>query len=225
MNLISLKRRLILPIAFILFLSVSQINAQEITIARLKYQGGGDWYNDPSSLQNLLEYVNTSFPSSLSLRYKDVDLGDSDLYLFPFAFLTGHGGLSYNDNEVENLRNYLDYGGFLYIDDDYGLDENVRALAKELFPEEDLIVLPFDHAIYQKPFVFEQGLPKIHEHDGLPPKGLGIFRNGRLVLFYSYESNLADGWADPEVHKDPQYIRELALKMGTNILLYAINGE
>jgi hypothetical protein len=225
MNLFCTKK----PLLVLLFIAVlwvpTQTNAQEIAIARIKYSGGGDWYNDPSSLNNLLSFAASSFPTTLSLNYRDVDLGDSDLYLYPFAFLTGHGGLSYNKSELDNLRDYLDYGGFLYIDDDYGLDESVRKMAKDLFPDEALVVLPFDHAIYKAPFNFSAGLPKIHEHNGLPPKGLGIFRNGRLVLFYSYESNLADGWADPEVHKDPQSIRELALKMGTNILLYAINGE
>lgn len=199
--------------------------AQEISVARIKYRGGGDWYNDPSSLNNLLNYASAAFPSALASRYEDVDLGDSELYLYPFAFLTGHGGFEYNKRELDNLRDYLDFGGFLFIDDDYGLDQDVRKMVKELFPDEKLVVLPYEHPIYQSPFKFPTALPKIHEHDGLPPKGLGIFRNGRLVLFYAYESNLADGWADPEIHKDPQSIRELALKMGTNILLYAINGE
>lgn len=227
MNLtLSRIKRLFYLVLFATVLSIpAKIIAQDITVARIKYRGGGDWYNDPSSLSNLLQYASASFPTALSLTYKDVDLGDSDLYLYPFAFLTGHGGLSYNDTEVENLRQYLDFGGFLYIDDDYGLDENVRALVNDLFPNEELVVLPFNHTIYNKPYDFSNGLPKIHEHDGLPPKGLGVFRNGRLVLFYSLESNLADGWADPEIHKDPAAIREMSLKMGTNILLYAINGE
>lgn len=214
----------LLLLLFLSFLPFEEALSQEIRLARLRYQGGGDWYNDPSALQNLLTFANAQMASSISLRYDDVDLGSSELFRYPFAFITGHGGLKYSPAEVEQLRSYLVAGGFLYIDDDYGFDSDIRALIKALFPEESLIELPFEHPIYTFPYRFESGLPKVHEHDGKDPEGLGLFYKGRMVLFYSYESNLADGWANPEVHKNPEAIRQAALKMGVNLLMYAING-
>lgn len=220
-------------VTFLLLLSfiainITSLNAQsavsEVQVARIKYRGGGDWYNDPSALLNLLDYASTNFQTSIALRYRDVELGDPSIYEYPFAFMTGHGGFIFNEQEIENLRDYLKYGGFLYIDDDYGFDESVKKLVQALFDEEKLLELPFDHAIYTTPYAFPNGLPKIHEHDGKAPKGYGVFYQGRLVLFYSYESNLADGWTDPEIHKNPAALRELSLKMGTNILYYAIIG-
>lgn len=201
--------------------AIAQSN-EGIQIARVKYRGGGDWYNDPSALTNLLEYANANLPVHLSTEYEDIDIGDPKLHTFPFAFLTGHGTIKVNDTEVRNLRDYLVNGGFLFIDDDYGLDKYVRSLLKQTFPDEELIELPFDHAIYHMRYDFNKGLPKVHEHDKKPPQGFGILLEGRLAVFYAYESNLADGWANPEVHKDPAEVRQAALQMGTNILLYAL---
>lgn len=206
--------------------TLAQSDDSSLTLARIKYRGGGDWYNDPSSLKNLIEYSKSRLPISINSEYDDVSVGSRDLFNYPFAFLTGHGTISLNRAEASNLKAYLDNGGFLYIDDDYGLDKHFRQVIKQIFPDEELIEIPFEHDIYHQIFDFPNGLPKVHEHDGKAPRGFGLFRGGRLVLFYTYESNLADGWANPEVHNDPASIREEALQMGTNILVYALtNGR
>ena len=216
-------KKFLLFLIFITFsLPVHSQQSGSFEIARIKYRGGGDWYNDPSSLTNLIEYTNQNVPISIEPLYKDVALGSTEINSYPFVFLTGHGTITANNTEVRNLRNYLDNGGFLYVDDDYGLDPNIRALLEEVFPDEEFIELPYNHPIYDQVFPFPQGLPKIHEHDNKPARGYGLFRNGKLVVYYTYESNLADGWADPEIHNDPQEVREKALKMGVNILVYAL---
>ncbi len=210
---------------FVVLLFSEPIIAQQsgaFEIARVKYRGGGDWYNDPSSLKNLIEYTNKEIPISIEPVYKDIALGSTEIHSYPFLFLTGHGTITTNNSEIRNLRTYLENGGFLYVDDDYGLDEHIRSVLTEVFPDEELLELPFNHPIYKQVFEFKNGLPKIHEHDNQNPKGFGLFRNGKLVVFYTYESNLADGWADPEVHNDPPEVRTSALKMGVNILVYAL---
>jgi len=204
-------------------LSFSQTSG-EFEIGRAKYRGGGDWYNDPSALTNLINFTKEQFPIGISSKYKDVSLGSSDLHSYPFIFLTGHGNITVNSSEASNLRTFLDNGGFLYIDDDYGIDEYARKMMKQVFPDEDFIEIPFSHPIYTNVFNFKDGLPKIHEHDNLAPRGYAIFRNGKMVVFYSVESNLADGWADPEIHNDPPAIRQKALQMGANILIYALTS-
>lgn len=191
-------------------------------IARVKYRGGGDWYNDPSSLKNLIEFANRNVPISIEPNYKDVALGSTEIHSYPFLFLTGHGTITANNTEVRNLRSYLENGGFLYVDDDYGLDEHVKELLSRVFPDEELLELPFNHPIYSQVYEFENGLPKIHEHNNENPQGFGLFLNGKLVVYYTYESNLGDGWADAEVHNNPGEVRERALKMGVNILVYAL---
>ncbi|MDZ7690736.1 MAG: DUF4159 domain-containing protein [Balneolaceae bacterium] len=201
--------------------SFAQSNG-DITLARIKYRGGGDWYNDPSAFQNLIEFTNSQVPISISTEYDDVALGSRDLHKYPFVFLTGHGTISINQAEASNLREYLDNGGFLYVDDDYGLDDNFRKMLEQVYPSEELVELPFQHAIYHQVYDFPEGLPKVHEHDNKPPQGFAIFREGKMVAFYSYESNLADGWANPEVHNNPEPLRQKALQMGTNILVYAL---
>lgn len=197
---------------------------ESFTLARVKYRGGGDWYNDPSSLKNLIEFTRNRVPISIDPEYEDVAIGSRDLFQYPFAFLTGHGTISLNRTEASNLRDYLDNGGFLYIDDDYGLDEHFRNVISQVYPNEELIEIPFEHEIYHQVYDFPNGLPKVHEHDGKPPRGYGLFREGRMVLFYTYECNLADGWANPEVHQDPESIRQDALQMGVNILVYALTS-
>lgn len=214
-------------LTIILSFLVSPIYSQtsgEFEIGRAKYRGGGDWYNDPSSLTNLINFTKQRFPISINPKYKDVSLGSSDLHSYPFIFLTGHGNITVNSSEASNLRTYLDNGGFLYIDDDYGIDEYARKMMKQVFPDEEFIEIPFSHPIYTNVFNFENGLPKIHEHDNLSPRGYAIFRNGKMVVFYSFESNLGDGWADPEIHNDPQATRQKALQMGANILIYALTA-
>lgn len=220
----------LLIFCFLLGLALPLAHAQQddnsLTLARIKYRGGGDWYNDPSSLKNLIEFSKSQLPIAINSEYDDVSVGSRDLFNYPFAFLTGHGTISLNRAEASNLRAYLESGGFLYIDDDYGLDQHFRETIKQIYPDEELIELPFEHEIYHQVFDFPNGLPKVHEHDGEAPRGFGLFRNGRMVLFYTYESNLADGWANPEVHNNPASIRQEALQMGANILVYALtNGR
>jgi hypothetical protein len=193
-----------------------------VKLARVKYSGGGDWYNDPSSEVNLLRYVRSVTNIVVDPVYEYVDLGTDNLFLYPLLFMTGHGTVHLTEAEVRNLRAYLLNGGFLYIDDDYGMDASVRQELKRIFPDQELRELPFDHPIYHSHFDFPNGLPKIHEHDAKPPQGFGLFANGRLCVFYTVETNPSDGWADPEVHHDPPEKREAALRIGTNIIVYAL---
>lgn len=200
-------------------------NSDEFKIARIQYRGGGDWYNDPSALSNLIRFTRRHVPITISEQYDDVQIGSRDLLNYPFAFLTGHGTITVNNAEVENIRHWLNNGGFLYIDDDYGLDEYARQLIDRIYPGAELVELPFSHPLYHQVFSFSDGLPKVHEHDNQPPQGFGVFHEGRMVIFYTYESNLADAWTNPEVHNPPPDLREQALRMGVNILVYALISE
>lgn len=194
-----------------------------ITIGRVKYEGGGDWYNDRSAEVNLLRFVAETTGLAVEASFTPVELASDRLFSFPFIFLTGHGNVRFTATEVEYLRSYLENGGFLYIDDDYGLDTAIRREMGRVLPERTFTELPFAHELYHTFFSFENGLPKIHEHDGQPPRGFGMTDSrGRLCVFYTWETNPSDGWADPEVHGDPPEKRLAALKIGTNILLYAL---
>lgn len=210
----------------ILFTLLSETYSKEsdFTLVRIKYNGGGDWYNDQSSDVNIMKYVKEKTNINVKSDYTFVDLASDDLFQYPMVWLTGHGNVSFTKQEVSNLRAYLENGGFLYIDDDYGLDPYIRKELKKVFPDDELIELPFSHPIYKSYFDFSQGVPKIHEHDKKSPQGFGIFINGRLAIYYTYESNLGDGWADKNVHNDPDEVRENALKMGTNIIVYVLNN-
>ena len=192
------------------------------TVARLHYRGGGDWYNDPSIIPNLLRFIREHTTLPTAEDEVQVSLDDEELFSYPFLFMTGHGRISFSEQEAKRLREYLENGGFLYADDDYGMDRYFRQEIKKVFPDKELVELPVSHPIYHVVFDFPKGLPKIHEHDGKPAQGFGIFHNGRLVVYYTYQTNISDGWADPEVHGDPEWIREAALKMGTNIVIYAL---
>lgn len=203
----------------------AQVNSDETQVARIKYRGGGDWYNDPSSLRNLLRFTAEQVHLGISNRYADVDLGSPDLFRYPFAFLTGHGTIAANASERRNLRQYLENGGFLYVDDDYGLDTSFRELIKDTFPDEFMVEIPYDHPLFHQVYRFPNGVPKIHEHDNKAPQTFGLFIDGRLALVYTYESNLADGWADPSIHNTPENKRLESLRMGTNILVYALSGN
>jgi len=194
------------------------------TIARVKYQGGGDWYNDPTAIPNLLQFIQRETTIQTASEEKKVEIMDQELFSFPILFMTGHGKIYFSEEEAKRLRNYLTHGGFLLADDDYGMDKFFKAAMKKVFPDKDLVELPFNHPIYHSHFSFNNGLPKIHEHDGGPPQGYGIFHEGRMVIFYTYNTNISDGWADPEVHKDPQQVRLQALKMGTNIVVYVLTN-
>ncbi|MFQ6103173.1 MAG: DUF4159 domain-containing protein [Candidatus Glassbacteria bacterium] len=192
------------------------------TIARLKYGGGGDWYNDPSIIPNLSAEINARTNIRVSQREAVVSASDTELFQYPFIFMTGHGNVSFSDQEVKRLQDYFEAGGFLYADDDYGMDESFRREMKKVFPDAEMVELPLDFPIYHVPYDFNEGLPKIHKHDGKPPQGFGIFLKGRLVVYYTYETNISDGWADPDIHGDPQRIREAAFRMGINIIVYAM---
>lgn len=196
-------------------------SSYDITIARVKYRGG-DWYNDPSIIPNLAREINKRTTINAAPNQRIITLDDPDLFSYPFVFLTGHGDIQLSDVEVDCLREYLLKGGFLYADDDYGMDKAFRREMRKVFPGLEPVELPFSHPIYHCFYDFSTGPPKIHEHDNKPPKGYGLFYNGRLVVYYTYESNISDGWADPDVHKDPKEIREKAFKAGINIVVYAM---
>lgn len=210
-------------IAIILVLiSVSVTQAQpKIKIAKLKYEGGGDWYANKTALPNLIEFCNSNLLTNLDTRDELVEVGSPEIYLYPFVYMTGHGNVDFSANQAQNLRNYLLSGGFLHIDDNYGLDQFVRLEMKKVFPELEFIELPFDHEIYNQKYKFTEGLPKIHQHDGKPSQGFGLIYEGRLVCFYSYESDLGNGWEDQIVYNDSNEKRQQALKMGANIISYA----
>jgi hypothetical protein len=192
-------------------------------VARVKYGGGGDWYSDPQSLPELLSFVRRETNIDVAPRELVVEAGSDDIFSVPYLYLTGHGNVRFTEDEIVQLRRYLEGGGFLHIDDNYGLDASVRREMKRIFPERDFVELPFNHDIYHMRFEFPEGLPKIHEHDGKPPQGFGILsESGRLMVFYSYESDLGDGWEPPSVHNDPPEKRQAALRMGANILAYAM---
>jgi hypothetical protein len=215
----------IIHIAFFLLLSFSSYSQNtSVRIALLKYNGGGDWYANPSSLPNLIEFCQRNKIANI---YKDpsvVEVGSSELFSYPFVHLTGHGNIIFNSKEVANLRKYLEGGGFLHVDDNYGLNAYFRREIKKVFPNEELVELPYSHPIYHQVYEFPKGLPKIHEHDGKAPQGFGLFYQGRLVCFYTYETDLGDGWEDPNVHKDTQIKHQQALQMGANIISYVFSN-
>lgn len=191
-------------------------------IARLKYNGGGDWYNDPQEEVELLKFVRQNTLVDVEPTYEFVEINDDRFFTYPFVFLTGHGNIMLTDTEAKRLRTYLENGGFLYADDDYGMDKAFRREMKKVLPEQDLVELPFSHGLYHAHFDFRNGPPKTHEHDNKPAQGFGLFHNGRLVVYYTYESNPSDGWNPPEVHNDPPDKRQEALQFGTNIVVWAL---
>ena len=196
-----------------------------LKIAKLKYNGGGDWYANKTALPNLIEFCNRELGMNLAPEEDVVEVGSRDLFLYPYIYMTGHGNVVFSSDEAANLRKYLVGGGFLHIDDNYGLDKFVRLELKKVFPELELVELPFDHPIYDQKFEFPRGLPKIHEHDGKPAQGFGLIYNGRLVVFYSFESDLGNGWEDPKIHNDPAEKRLQALRMGANIIAYCFTSS
>lgn len=214
----------ILIIAFSL-LTFGPSFGQPVKIAKLKYSGGGDWYSNKTALPNLIEFCNQQINTRLAISEDVVDVGSPDLFLYPYVYMTGHGNVVFSNSQAENLRSYLVSGGFLHVDDNYGLDAFIRIEMKKVFPELEFVEIPFDHPIYHQKFDFDEGLPKIHQHDGKPPQGFGIIYEGRLVCFYSYESDLGNGWEDQSVYNDPQSIRLEALKMGANIIAYVFTSE
>ena len=215
-------RKTVYIVLFALFCSFSNPSYQ---IAVLKYRGGGDWYANPSSLTNLITFSNETIKSNIKTKYATVDVGSLEIFNYPFIHMTGHGNVVFSQQEAENLRNYLIGGGFLHIDDNYGMDAYIRPEMKKVFPELDWIELPFSHPIYQQKFSFNNGLPKIHEHDAKAPQGYGLIYEERLVCFYTYECDLSDGWEDQTIHNNSQSTRIQALQMGANILQYVFMGK
>lgn len=205
----------------ILGLSCTSFSPGSYQVALLKYSGGGDWYANPTSLPNLVKFANKSMGTSISEEIATVEAGNLEIMNYPFVHMTGHGNVVFSEQEAKNLRKYLIAGGFLHIDDNYGMDKFIRPQLKLIFPELELVELPFSYPVYHQKFDFPNGLPKIHEHDGKPAQGFGLVWEGRLVVFYSYECDLGDGWEDPEVHHDSEPTRLKALQMGCNLLSYA----
>ena len=210
------------PYFSILIFVFNIVFAQKFSIARIHYGGGGDWYSDPSSIPNLLDFLDKNTSISVDSEEIRIKLTDSDASFYPYLYLTGHGNIRFTNEEIIILRSMLINGAFLHADDNYGMDKSFRRELKRLFPNKDLVSLPNDHPIFSSYYMIESGLPKIHEHDNMPPQALGLFEKNRLILLYTYESDLGDGWEDESVHKDPWEIREKALKMGTNIIYYVL---
>ncbi len=206
---------------FIFLFFTYTIHAQQVAI--LKYNGGGDWYANPTAVPNLIQFCNTTINTAITEKPETVEANSVEIFNYPILFMTGHGNVFFTDEAIGNLRKYLSSGGFLHISDNYGLDKYVRKEIKKIFPALEFQEIPFDHPIYHQSYTFE-GLPKIHEHDSKASQGFGIFYEGRLVCFYDYESDLSDGWEDQAIHNDPKEIREKALKMGANIIEYAFNN-
>ncbi len=222
-----MKRLSSFSLACSLFFNLSTANviASEpgiFTIARLQYGGGGDWYSDPSSIPNLLRFIDMNTTLRTDVREARVKVEDENLFRYPILYMTGHGNIRFSKSESARLRDYLTSGGFLFADDNYGMDASFRREVRKIFPDKDLVELPKSHGIFRIHYNFQNGLPKIHEHDNKPARAFGIFHEGRLVLFYSYESDLGDGWEDASVHGDSAERRNAALKMGTNVIIWAL---
>jgi len=209
---------------FVCLISIASFGQNTFQIAILKYNGGGDWYANPTALPNLIAFSNENIGTNIKKEPATVEVGSSDIFNYPFLHMTGHGNVVFNSSETENLRNYLLAGGFLHIDDNYGMDPYVRTEIKKVFPEIDLVELPTNHPIFHGKYEFKNGLPKIHKHDASPSQAFGIVTDGRLVLLYTFESDIGDGWEDVEVHNDSEQIRLKALQMGANILEYVFTN-
>lgn len=199
----------------------AKVDANKLKLGLLKYNGGGDWYANPTALPNLAAFCNEALGTDFALDYGTVEVGSAELFNYPWVHMTGHGNVVFSAAEAENLRNYLIGGGFLHIDDNYGMDPFVRVAMEQVFPELSFVELPFDHPVYHQRYEFRRGLPKVHEHDGEAPQGFGLFWEDRLVCFYTYSCDLGDGWEDESVHNDPPEIRAAALQMGANLIEFA----
>jgi hypothetical protein len=216
-------RYTLLLLALLLQLQTSMLG-QSLKIALLKYAGGGDWYANPTSLPNLIKFCNENLLTGLIEEYSTVEPGSSEIFNYPLIHMTGHGNVHFSNQESENLKSYLLSGGFLHIDDNYGLDVHVRREMKKVFPDKEFVEIPYSHTIFSQKYSFPKGLPKVHEHDNKPPQAFGLFHNDRLICLYTYECDLGDGWESPDVHGDSQDARIKALKMGANIISYAFDN-
>jgi len=213
-----MKQLFFLILTFLLF----SANAQDVAV--LKYNGGGDWYANPTAIPNLVAFANTNIKTNISKNPQAVNIGSEDLFNYPMLFMTGHGNIDFSDDDANNLRNYLISGGFLHVSDNYGLDKFIRRELKKVFPKLEFKEIPANHPIYNQTFKFPNGIPKIHEHDKKSAQGFGLFYEGRLVIFYDHETDLSDGWEDEIIHNNPKSVREKALKMGANIIEYAFRN-
>lgn len=216
-----MRIRLLVIFLFIAFAGVAQNGG--VKIALLKYNGGGDWYSDPTALPNLIEYCNENLKTNINPEPSTIEIGSPEIFNFPFVHLTGHGNIILSESDAMNLRIYLEGGGFLHVDDNYGLDEYIRREMKKVFPDKEFVELPPSHPIFHQKYDFNEGIPKIHEHDNKPPQAFGIFIEDRMVFLYTYETDLGDGWEDADVHNDPAALREKALQMGANIISFVFN--
>lgn len=214
----------LLLLSSILIFNLTFAQQPSFKIAKLKYNGGGDWYANKTSLPNLIKFCNQQLKLNLYQEEDVVEVGSPELFSYPFVHMTGHGNVVFSRQEAENLRTYLTGGGFLHIDDNYGMDKFIRLEMKKVFPELDFVELPFNHPIYHQKFEFNNGLPKIHEHDNKPPKGYGIIFEGKLVCFYTFETDLGNGWEDQAIYNDPEEKRQKALQMGANIISFALTS-
>lgn len=221
-----MKKKWVIGLLMLSFTLVATSFSQESTvkIARLKYKGGGDWYANRTALPNLIKFCNTYLKTNIEKQESTVEPSSKEIFNYPYIYMTGHGNVLFTDEDADNLRNYLTAGGFLHIDDNYGLDKYVRPQMKRVFPELEFVELPFDHPIYHQKFKFKNGLPKIHEHDNKPPQGFGLIYKGRLVCFYDYECDLGNGWEDAGTYDDSEETRQKALKMGANIIQYVFTN-
>lgn len=217
----TLKRIFLFSIAITCF-AIQFSTAQDLAI--LKYKGGGDWYSNPTALPNLIAFCNDNINTKMKAKPETVEVGSSDIFQYPLLHMTGHGNVFFSDEDAENLRNYLISGGFLHIDDNYGMQPYITKELKKVFPNQELVELPNNHPIFNTAYKFPKGLPKIHEHDGKRPQAFGLFHKTRLVLLFTFESDLGDGWEDPEVHNDPEEVRLRSLQMGANIVKYAFEN-
>jgi len=216
-------KRLFINIFIVISFSATAQPAYKI--AKLKYNGGGDWYANKTALPNLIAFCNRNLGTNIANQEDIVEVGSQEIFLYPYIYMTGHGNVVFSDQEAQNLRKYLISGGFLHIDDNYGLDQFIRLEMKKVFPELEFVELPFNHPVYDQKFRFEKGLPKIHEHDSKPAQGFGLIYDGRLVCYYSYESDLGNGWEDQSIYNDPEQLRQKALQMGANIIAYAFTSN
>ncbi len=220
-----MNRLFFLLVLCIPYLNYGQSSSEgQVKFGLLKYSGGGDWYSNPTALPNLAAFCNEQLKTKVDPMYETIEVSSVDIFDYAYIHMTGHGNVVFSDMDAQNLRLYLQSGGFLHIDDNYGMDPFVRVAMKKVFPELNFVELPFSHEIYHQRFQFKEGLPKIHKHDNKPPQGLALIWEGRVVCFYTFECDLGDGWEDAEVHNDPYSVRRLALEMGANIIQYAFEN-
>ncbi len=218
----SLQYCLVIVFGLLMFNHSNSQENNSLKIALLKYNGGGDWYSNPSSLPNLIQFCNKNLNTNFAVEPEVVEPGSPEIFNYPFIHMTGHGNVIFSDFELQNLRKYLLAGGFLHIDDNYGMDQYIRPQLALLFPDKELIEIGFEHEIFHCRYDFPKGMPKIHEHDNKSPQAFGVFNDGRLILLYTYETDLGDGWEDESVHNDSYEVRQKALKMGANLIFYTL---